>query len=218
MDHSNTGTHSDDIAKADLQSQSQAPSGDSSDRVTQKVIILQLIDSFPDLTYDELMQLALGTMYMDYFTFATLFPELQNSQLIRLRARKEEKRLDLDGHPLKRLELTQAGRAILETMAPSLPTAIRRFLDEAKGVQRDSLRQQREVEATYTPSPARGFDVTLALLEDSHDLFRLRLEVPSEQTARTLIHRWKTDPGPLYVSILKLLNGETDPSASSHEN
>ena len=193
MDHSNTGTHSDDIAKADLQSQGQAPSGDSSDRVTQKVIILQL-------------------------TFATLFPELQNSQLIRLRARKEEKRLDLDGHPLKRLELTQAGRAILETMAPSLPTAIRRFLDEAKGVQRDSLRQQREVEATYTPSPARGFDVTLALLEDSHDLFRLRLEVPSEQTARTLIHRWKTDPGPLYVSILKLLNGETDPSASSHEN
>lgn len=186
---------------------------DSSERVTLKVILLQLIASFPDLTYDELMQLALDTMYMDYFTYCAIYPELEHADLIRERARKEEKRLDTEGQPLKRLELTAAGRTVLESMAPSLPGAIKHFLLEARDTQKDSLRRRREVEAYYSPSPARGFDVSLAIREGAHDLFRLRLEIPSEHEARALVHRWQKDSGPLYISILRLLASPEAPVA-----
>ena len=190
------------------------PEPDSDERVRLKVILLQLIASFPDLTYDELLQLALDTMYMDYFTYCAIYPELENADLIRERARKEEKRLDTEGKPLKRLELTRAGRTVLETMSPSLPGAIKRFLEESRSTQQDQLRQRREVEAHYVPSPARGYDVSLALREGQNDLFRLRLQVPSEHEARALVHRWQTDSGPLYISILKLLEaGQADPQS-----
>lgn len=183
-------------------------------QVMLKVIILQLVETFPDLTYDELLQLALGSMYMDYFTFCQLYPELEHAGLLRERSRKGERRLDVDGEPLKRMELTDEGRHTLEALSPHVPPAIHHFLEDAKRLQNQSLRPSREIEATYQPSPSQGYDVALGLIEEGHPIFRIQTQLPNEREARILVHRWQTQTEAMYTSIMRCLavpRDEPDP-------
>lgn len=205
-------------APADRREEDVMDQAEKQNQVILKVILLELIAAFPDLTYDELMQLALGTMYMDYFTFCTIYPTLEASDLVRERARKQERRVDSEGQPLKRLELTDRGRGVRETMAPLLPEPVAAFLAEAKRPQQESLRRSRDVEADYRPSPARGYDVMLAIKEEGHVIFSLTVEVPSEAAAKAMIHRFRRTSGEFYLKILTWLHATPADEAAPVES
>jgi hypothetical protein len=125
-------------------------------RAIHKLIILAILGQATGLTANQLMTLALETLYMDYFSFIQAYEELVRDHLITSAVRKEESQTDAAGQPLVRCDITPQGHTILQTLESRIPLPIRSYLASAlSGWRKDQMREN-TVTATVDPD-ADGF-------------------------------------------------------------
>jgi hypothetical protein len=187
-------------------------------RAIHKLIILAILGQTSGLTRNQLMTLALETLYFDYFAFISAQDELVRDRLVIEAVRKDEPLTDASGHPLIRCDITPNGRNILATLEGRIPLPIRSYLASAlSGWRKDQLREN-TINATAAPD-ANGFYVVRLQQHDGRkETIDLRLNVPNQAIAEEICANWRNYPQTLYLGILSLLTEPNSQKDNAHQD
>lgn len=169
------------------------------DLATKKLIILRIVERLPDLTDQDLLQLTLDSLYLDYFTFSTCFADLQHDGLITSSLRKLEFEQNAEDKQVKRLEITEKGVQVLRSLDKSLPRPVRYFIDQLyikHCAQLQAEAEQLRYLATYKEQGA-GYRLELSCYRHKELTFRLEMLCLTEQEAETIKSGWENN-GDLY--------------------
>lgn len=181
-------------------------------RAIHKLIILSILGQAIGLTYNQLMNLALETLYLDYFAFIHAFEELVHDHLVSVAVRKDEVQTDAAGQPLARCDIMPQGRNILSTLEARIPLPIRSYLASAlSGWRKDQMREN-TVTATADPDADGFFQVRLRQHDGRKETINLHLNVPNQVIADEICANWRQYPQTLYLGILSML---TEPHVQS---
>ncbi|NCA99763.1 MAG: DUF4364 family protein [Clostridia bacterium] len=173
-----------------------------------KLIILYIIRSLPAVTLSQLTSLALDTLYMDYFGFATAYEGLRTDQMITAIFRADDPERDAAGQAVIRCDLTDQGRAILETLEHKIPAPIRSYLAQASTSWQKDIRLERQLTALYEPDGKGQYRVNLGQSEGEKKLVDLALTIPDKSLAMQICDRWQRLPQSMYLGLLALLSDE----------
>ncbi len=175
---------------------------------TTKLIILYILRGLPAVTLNQLTSLALDTLYMDYFGFATAYEGLRSEQMIAAAVRKDEHSRDAAGRSVVRCDLTERGRQVLEALEHKIPVPIRSYLAQESAVWQRDIRRERQLTATVDPDGNGQYKVRLRQLEGQNPLVDLNLIIPDLNLANQIVDRWQRLPQSMYLGLLALLSDE----------
>ncbi len=179
----------------------------SKDKVTLKVIILYICEQIDSLSEQELMQIVLETMYMDYFTFSKLLGELLDEDLLSATIRKEESH---KANPPKRFSLTNKGAIVLETLNDNIPHAMTKYIQGIIAQKNSDKKSSESVVSTYEITANASFKLNLELKEQNETYFKLQFNAPNQEMAKKISDNWKKNAGKIYPQILSLINEQDD--------
>lgn len=177
---------------------------DRSQKVTKKVMLLYIIHRASGLTENQLTDIAISTLYFDYFSQAQLTEELIHDGCIQVIQRKGEQALDAGGKPYRRCYLTPRGENVMKTLRSTLSLPVIRNLNRLTAIISDAKRRILPT-AECRPDPFTGFRAELALKEGESVLIQLGVTVPTVDLAEEICERWKEDSEKLYPHLLRLL-------------
>ena len=86
-----------------------------------KLILLYMLHQVSSVPSAELMDWAVESLYLDYFSFVQAREELKRDRLIVEATRKGETRVDAAGRPIELCDITPEGELVLGQLLPSLP-------------------------------------------------------------------------------------------------
>ena len=181
-----------------------------SNRQTQKLVLLYMLKQIPGLPTNEWMNWAIDSLFLDYFSFAEVREELKRDHFIVESHRKEEKRMDANGQPVVRADLTPEGEVVLAQLLPTLPAHIRTYLTDEAKKRADSETQKNTVLSDYRLTSEGRYAVNLQLIEAANPLFTLTVTVRDEKHAQKICRRWKDSTADIYKTILQTLESEAD--------
>lgn len=181
--------------------------------VQQLLIILKLAESLRDPSENELCDLALRSMYMDYFGFQHLFRRLLDEGFLTRSLRKGEIRLDSEGQAQLSIDLSDKGLHLLSTLQDQISLPVLKYLREILHESELRRRDEEGLIARYHPDDRGQYRVHLEYDDQRFEHFSLEFNVHREAKARALCHRWKQAAGDVYFEILKLLETKLDAPA-----
>lgn len=189
------------------------PDNIKQDKVNQKVILLYICERVDSISYQDLMQIALESMYMDYFQFTFVLDELLEEKLLAATLRKDESE---DFNAQARYSLTSTGKLVLDTLKSNIPLAVAQHINDLIEETSAQIDKERSIDIDKSLLPDGSFRVDLDLKENDISYFSLGLKVPNKDMADKLITKLKNNVTSLYPQILKLIySSDTD---SSQEN
>ena len=183
---------------------------EKSENVRNKIMILYIINRLPGITLGELTAMSMDTCYMNYFSFATAFDDLVSSRFLSISTRKGESRLDSEGNPVSRCDITPVGLETMNRLLHLIPAHIHTFLNKAFIDWEKDIKKNIEIRATYDPDLYGGYTVDLVLSDGSRELIRIRISVPTKETAIRICNNWNTNTQSVYLSALSMLSGECE--------
>ena len=183
-----------------------------------KLIILTIVKQIPAITYNQLTNLALETLYMDYFTYIQAYQELSRDHMLLTGIRKDEHELDASGNPLERCDITRQGESVLSTLDHKIPLHVKTYLLQTTATWRKDLRRQHDVQAIYEPDANGQYKVVLSQNDGVHETIKIQLTIPDRQLAKGICKHWKNQPGSTYVAMLALLTGEINNQKTEASN
>ncbi len=186
----------------------------ASDKVTRKVILLSIVAKLDSLTRQELMQTAVGSMYMDYFQFSELLDELIKEKLVASTQRKNEVIRTAQGQAPERYSITTQGMKVLDTLHMYLPLPVSAYLERATQEREQELKDDRAVLTQMTPLPNGQIQVSLSLIEHGQRYFHIELDLPNEDIGRKTCQLWKEQASNLYPEFLRKLSSPANPTES----
>jgi hypothetical protein len=181
---------------------------EKTDSTNSKIIILYILSKVDDISSSQLMDCALESLYMDFFSYSQAKSELLSKKLMTEMVRKGELRKDAAGKPVLSCYLTPAGKEILDRLLPSVPPAIRAYLTSASRNWQHDTNESQSVYAEYAPNDEGTWYVDLRLIERGSTTFALRMAAPSEEVAERTCKRWEEATAETYMEILRLLSEE----------
>ena len=189
------------------------PDNIKQDKVNQKVILLYICERVDSISYQDLMQIALESMYMDYFQFTFVLDELLEEKLLAATLRKDESE---DFNAQARYSLTSTGKLVLDTLKSNIPLAVAQHINDLIEETSAQIDKERSIDIDKSLLPDGSFRVDLDLKQNDISYFSLGLKVPNKDMADKLITKLKNNVTSLYPQILKLIySSDTD---SSQEN
>lgn len=181
----------------------------NSELANSKLIILSILQRIPAIKLNQLTELALETLYMDYFTFATALDELCRDHMASVVTRRDEPEADAEGKSMQRCDLTRQGRAVLTTLEHQIPLHIRSYLAQRTRAWQKTSRRDQDVQASFEPDANGQFTVHLRQSDGQNEQVTIRLTLPDRQLARKVCLQWDSHPQTIYVRLLALLTGES---------
>lgn len=186
---------------------------DGNELVTKKVILLYIADRVAGLTENEFMDVAIDTIYMDYFEFTHIFNELLKDGFLKQESREGESNLDADGQPTQRVDITDAGKQILDSLYKTVPLPIRNHLKQQTEISLQAKAELNDIEVHIYPEANGSYTVKLTLLgDDNMAVLDLSLSVPTRDMAQVLTQNWTDNHAELYPKLLALLLSKTENS------
>ncbi len=160
---------------------------------TYKLMILYLLKQvkFP-LTRSQLSDFMLGKDYCGYYVFQQAIDELLESHLVK-------------DNPMRNyvhFELTREGEEALEYFGNTIPEVIRNEMDGFLDENRNRLRSEVGIIATYCEGEAGDYMVSCELREGRNILIKLELSVPSVEQAEMMCDRWREANQDVYKAIM----------------
>ncbi len=190
---------------------------EGNERVTKKVILLYIADRLAGLTQDEFMDIAIDTIYMDYFEFSHIYDQLLHDNFLQEETRDDEQQLDADGVPTKRVDITPAGKQILGSLYNGVPLPIRNHLQQLTDDSMKAKTKAESVKASYFPDMDGSYRVHLQLKDDQmNSLLDLSFTVPSREMAVQTGENWEHYYAELYPKILGVLASKQKADVDEH--
>ena len=166
-----------------------------------QIILLLLARELPDSPREKLKELAVDSLYTDYFSCAQAFSLCERQGLLYSAERKGETEADATGHKVKRVTLTPTGSAVLDRLIDRVPPPLAHYLEQVGGVKEI----ERKVTAAYRFDGNSGYNVRLG----ETGTIELEINVPNEKTARRMVTAWRERRYDIYPRLYSLLNGDT---------
>ncbi len=181
---------------------------EKSDSVRNKIIILFIINKLPGITTGELTAMSMDTCYMNYFSFAAAFNDLTAGRLLNVSERKGESKLDSEGRPVSRCDITSSGLETLNRLSHLIPAHIHNFLNKAFIDWEKDIKRNAEVRASYDPDLFGGYTVDLMLSDGNRELTHMKISVPSKEIAVEICSNWNSNTESVYLAMLSILSGK----------
>lgn len=164
------------------------------DKLDLKLLILYITTRVAaPIDFSTLTDLAMCDSGVDYFQFAEALSELLASG-----------HLSQDG---EYYSATDKGRRNSTDGESSLSPVIRARCDQRLAPLNEALKRKAQVRTQVVPVPG-GYDVRLAMDDDSGSLFSLSLLAPSEENGQRIAQRFLSHPSRIYNGILGVLLAE----------
>lgn len=171
-----------------------------------KLILLYMLHQVKNVPSPELMNWAVESLYLDYFSFVQAKEELKRDHLMTEAVRKGESRTDPSGRPLELCDITPEGEIVLLQLLPALPSPIRAYLSSAAPGWSRKAHADASVTANYVPDTDGAYKVRLTLTDGARITADLSLFAPNEDAAQKMCRRWKESTAGIYTSLLVSLN------------
>jgi len=173
-----------------------------------KLILLYIVNEFRGIPSPELMDHAIASLYMDYFTYIQATEELRRDRLLHQAVRKGEEELDSCGRPIERCDITPEGERVLSFLLPKLPAGIRTYLTAETESRQSENRKRSSVFADYSIDANGAYRVHLILSDAVRKMCDITLTAPDEKTAREMCRRWKESTADIYTNLLHALSSD----------
>ncbi|MBN1891422.1 MAG: DUF4364 family protein [Clostridiales bacterium] len=171
-----------------------------------KLILLYIVKEFPGIPSAELMDHAIGSLYMDYFSYIQALEDLRRDRLLIRSVRKNESHRDASHRPIERCDITPEGESVLAFLLPKMPAGIRAYLSTETANRRKDDRRESSVIADYSIDATGSYRVQLVLSDGSRNTAELFLSAPDEKTAKEMCRRWKESTADIYAQLLRSLS------------
>lgn len=173
-----------------------------------KLILLYIVKEFPGIPSQELMDHAIASLYMDYFTYVQALEELRRDRLLQQAVRKDETLLDAGRRPIERCDITPEGELVLSFLLPKMPVGIRSYLTAETENRRSDNRKRTSVIADYSVDANGSYRVHLFLSDGVRKIAEILLSAPNEKTAKEMCRRWKESTADIYTNLLQSLSSD----------
>ncbi len=167
--------------------------------------ILQLADT--PLTHEQLYRTSFSNDCMDYFTFETVLPELEEDGFLAAFPRSFGACYGL----------TDAGRDALKMFADSIPHSQREKLSAYLSLHRDEFLREAQVSSSMAPDGLGGYSLRLSVQENEQVIFGITLSVASQEAALAMRSNWNAQSGALYDLIWDKLMHNDAPTNNEQE-
>ena len=135
--------------------------------------------------------------YTNYFTLQNAFGELLQADLI-----KEDATYHLSYY-----EITDAGRETLALFGTPLSQDIRQEIDTYLQENKYEIIDETSLITDYKQTTERTYRATCTIREKQHIIFRLELDVATEEDAIKVCENWQTQSEELYrTAVMRLLS------------
>lgn len=176
------------------------------DLTNAKLILLYIVKEFPGIPSAELTDHAIGSLYMDYFSYVQALEDLRRDRLLVQSVRKNESLKDASRKPIERFDITPEGESVLAFLLPKMPAGIRSYLSTETASRRTDNRRESSVIADYSLDASGSYRVQLVLYDGSRKTAELSLSAPDEKTAKEMCRRWKESTADIYAQLLRSLS------------
>jgi len=176
-----------------------------------KLILLYMLHQVKSVPSRDLMNWAVDSLYLDYFSFVQVKEDLRRDRFIMEASRKGETRVDAMGRPLELCDITPEGEIVLQQLLPTLPAHIRAYLTKAAHKWRQDVHEDASVLASYLPDANGAYQVRLTLSDGARSTADLTLFAPNEEIAQKMCRRWKESTADIYMTIISSLQSESKP-------
>lgn len=149
---------------------------------------------FP-LTTAQLSEFILDKGYTTYFKLVTILSEMEEANLL-----KKE-----DTHNRTLYHLTERGEETIHYFCQKISPEIQTEVDEFLKEKQYDLKEEVSVKADYYRSTNREFEVRCQIVENDFSLIDLKLSVPTEIEAETIVNNWTSHSQEIYSLILSKL-------------
>lgn len=167
-----------------------------------QLIMMSLVDSCPGLTAEELKQLAVQSLYVDFFQASESLALLLQADLLSETVRQNEQRRDVNGKLLSRIDLTAKGEGVLVTLKNQLPQPVQIYLRQFE----DQLQQPAEVIADFEPDPKQGWQVKLGHHNGRYRVIDVDINVPNREQAQLFAANWQKKYAQIYQYLISELS------------
>lgn len=104
------------------------------------LIMLSIIEKQPNSTSENIIDSAINSLYLDYFSAAAALDLLTKQHLIHLSENKSEIEYTALGKPVNRLNITPEGSAVLKALGNTLPNQVQDFLEKLSAHEKKNVR------------------------------------------------------------------------------
>ncbi|KYH35567.1 hypothetical protein CLTEP_05110 [Clostridium tepidiprofundi DSM 19306] len=161
-----------------------------------KLLILYIIDKIKlPISNMQLTEIILENNLLNYFTLQEYIFELVNSNFIEPLEKDNKTRLYITNDGIKILNM------FMNRISKNKIELINKYLDNHI----EKIKKQITITADYTIENKNNFLVNLKACENDLTLIDLKLSVASNNQARALCKKWKSNSSKLYKEIIDLL-------------
>ncbi|HHT24304.1 MAG TPA: DUF4364 family protein [Clostridiaceae bacterium] len=165
------------------------------------LIMLSIIEKQPNSTSENIIDSAINSLYLDYFSAAAALDLLTKQHLIHISENKSEAEYTALGKPVNRLNITPEGSAVLKALGNTLPTQIQDFLEKLSTLEK----KERTLTAHYSEDSEHNFKIKLEQKNYNQVVFAIELNVPTEKIARNICQNWQKNAVEIYQALFHLL-------------
>lgn len=161
-----------------------------------KLIILYMLDrvEFP-LTKAQIFDFVLEKEYANYFTLQQATCELTDSHLVEASST----------HSSTLLTLLDEGRETLKYFQGRISEGIKSDITEYFEANKMQLHNEVSVSSNYYRIGSGEYVADLSARENSSELFRIQMIMPTEDTAKAISENWKESCQDIYSYLLEKL-------------
>ena len=152
-----------------------------------KIHILYLVNKVPGVTYHQLMDSCMKSLYVDFFEFADAYEELIAGNLMDRSGATKGSEDALGSTEI--LTLTEGGKAVLRDLEGALNDKLRGTLDQIASELYEAHEEASRITAVKSIKDGL-YEVNLTYRED-HDTISLTLHASTEEEADTAVKNWR---------------------------
>ena len=161
-----------------------------------KLIILYMLKKvdFP-LTTSQISEFILDKGYTTYFKLQGALSEMLDSELLRVEST----------HNRTLYHLTENGDETIQYFKNKISPAIQKDINDFLKEKQYDLKEEAAVKADYYLNTNHEYEIRCQITENGFSLIDLKLTVPAEVEAETIVNHWTRKSQDVYASILAQL-------------
>lgn len=161
-----------------------------------KLLIMYAIKGLKiELTKDQLSDLLLTSIFMNYFDLQRYIDELEEADCIRT--------VTLRG--AETLHITRTGEDMLTLFSDRMNKRKMKAVDECIESSMDKLIREATVSTSIEEGEQGTYIVRLSAFEDEREIIHLDLTLPDRDSAESAMHSWRKDSSAIYGILYRLL-------------
>ena len=161
-----------------------------------KLLILYIFDKLQNpASNNQITEIVLQNNLLNYFHLQQYLSELVDSNFLKL-DKQEKKHL---------YSLSVKGKNVLEYFENRISSNKKDIIDVYMDIHGELIKKETEVTADYFPDNDNNYSVTCKIIEDKKTIIELKLNVESNQKAKSICANWKSNASEIQKKLTALL-------------